>query len=113
MLQIRRQAATLSRRATFCRNFFSFPGESQTQAISLTRTLPYSPALLYSVVSNVDEYCTFVPYCTESRITEYNKDTKQPTKAILCVGWQKFEEEFESELTCDAPHTVVVRKVFV
>ncbi|KAK7203226.1 dehydrase and lipid transport-domain-containing protein [Myxozyma melibiosi] len=95
-------------RSPQCRSFFAFPGtDSQVQKVSLTRTLPYSPSLLYSVVSNVDDYSTFVPYCTSSKITQLDSASGQPSRAMLRVGWQTFEEEFESELTCDEPNSVI------
>ncbi|KAK9465214.1 polyketide cyclase [Lipomyces arxii] len=81
---------------------------SSPQSFSVTRTLPHSPAVLYNVVSNVDLYCKFVPYCVESYVTERDAN-KQPVKATLKVGWNSYEESFESELKCNQPYTVVAQ----
>ncbi|KAK9475615.1 dehydrase and lipid transport-domain-containing protein [Lipomyces japonicus] len=79
------------------------------QTFSLTRTLPHSAELLYKVVSNVNEYHKFIPYCTDSEITARDEKTQQPRKATLKVGWNNFAESFESELTCEEPHLVIAQ----
>ncbi|KAK9461367.1 dehydrase and lipid transport-domain-containing protein [Lipomyces oligophaga] len=90
------------------RCFFTLPNiEIPVQTVSITRVLPYSPSLLYQVVSDVDQYKHFVPYCVESTVTERHPETKQPTKAVLGVGWKSFEESFESQLICLEPTSVI------
>ncbi|KAK9452408.1 dehydrase and lipid transport-domain-containing protein [Limtongia smithiae] len=86
------------------RHFFSFPripsASQSPQTVSLARTLPHPPRLLYSVVSDVDSYSAFVPYCVTSIVTHRDPVTQQPAKATLRVGWKAFDESFESVLTC-------------
>ncbi|KAK9262884.1 coenzyme Q-binding protein-like protein coq10, mitochondrial [Lipomyces tetrasporus] len=82
---------------------------SSAQSYSLSRNLPYHPSLVYNVISDVDSYCKFVPYCVTSTVIHRDPKTKQPAKATLCVGWKAFEESFESELTCEEPYSVVAQ----
>lgn len=49
-------------------------------------------------MADVDSYDKFLPYCLESKITSFDKKTSKPSRAILKVGWQQFEESFESKL---------------
>ncbi|KAK9237706.1 cyclase/dehydrase, partial [Lipomyces kononenkoae] len=64
---------------------------------------------VYSVISDVDSYCKFVPYCVESTVIRRDSRTDQPIRATLRVGWKAFEESFDSELQCDEPHSVVAQ----
>ncbi|KAK9358903.1 dehydrase and lipid transport-domain-containing protein [Lipomyces starkeyi] len=79
------------------------------QTYSLSRNLPYPPSLVYSVISDVDSYCKFVPYCVESTVIHRDSRTNQPIKATLRVGWKAFEESFESQLKCEEPHSVIAQ----
>ncbi|CAN6674957.1 coenzyme Q-binding protein Coq10p, mitochondrial [Trichomonascus vanleenenianus] len=97
---------TASRRSIVeCRR--SFLTSSETQNYSIKKVLPYSPELIYSVVSNVEHYSQFLPYCHESTITQYDTQSK-PKRAILKVGWKQFEETFESHVEC-SDNTVTAR----
>ncbi|OAA52053.1 cyclase/dehydrase family protein [Metarhizium rileyi] len=89
-----------------CRSFFSFPGTpgSDTQTITATRTLPYGQQPLYKLISDVDSYSSFVPYCAHSHVTQWShpdeNGRKWPTLADLQVGWGGFNEVFTSQLRC-------------
>ncbi|KAK9321860.1 coenzyme Q-binding protein-like protein coq10, mitochondrial [Lipomyces orientalis] len=94
------------------RHFFTLLSRDSTpsaQTYSLSRNLPYHPSLVYNVISDVDSYCKFVPYCVASTVIHRDQKTNQPAKATLRVGWQSFEETFESELTCEEPYSVVAQ----
>ncbi|KAA8897385.1 hypothetical protein TRICI_006729 [Trichomonascus ciferrii] len=54
--------------------------------------------LVYKIVADVESYSEFLPYCLESTITAFDKATNSPSRAVLKVGWQQFEESFESKL---------------
>ncbi|ODV90520.1 hypothetical protein CANCADRAFT_107218 [Tortispora caseinolytica NRRL Y-17796] len=62
---------------------------------------------MYAIISNVDSYSEFIPYCVESTVTAKDTKTGQPAAATLRVGWKNFDESFESKLTCVTPHTVI------
>ncbi|KAF6812894.1 cyclase dehydrase family protein [Colletotrichum sojae] len=88
------------------RNFFDLPGlpSSEPQVLTASRTLPYPSSQLYEVISDVDSYSSFVPYCAQSRVTRWTapdeNDRRWPTQADLRVGWGGFEETFTSKLHC-------------
>ncbi|KAL0944076.1 cyclase dehydrase family protein [Colletotrichum truncatum] len=97
----------LVRTHTPARHFFnipSLPSSSEPQVLTATRTLPYPSAQLYDVISDVDSYSSFVPYCAQSRVTQWTgpdeNGRRWPTQADLRVGWGGFEETFTSKLRC-------------
>lgn len=85
-----------------CRHFFSLP--SETQILTASRTLPYSKDALYEIIADVNSYAEFVPYCSQSRVTQWSSPDaagrKWPVTADLHVGWGGFTEEFTSKLRC-------------
>lgn len=59
------------------------------------------------MVSDVDSYDQFVPWCVSSRtIRRYGPGE---TDAELVVGFQIFSERYVSHVTCDAPRRVTAR----
>lgn len=91
------------------RPFFNLPNlapSTTPQVLTATRTMPYLSTQLYDVISDVDAYQTFVPYCAASRVTAWsepdstNGGRRYPTQADLRVGWGGFEETFTSRLHC-------------
>lgn len=91
------------------RAFISIPG-TEPQSLQATRILPYHASSIYTLISDIDSYSTFVPYCLESKVTEWSKPCAEgkrwPQKADLKVGWGGFEETFTSSLYC-VPNSVV------
>lgn len=85
------------------RQFITLPG---TEATSLTesRILPYSSDSIYTIIADVDNYSNFLPYCRESKVTQWSsKDStgkEWPSEAILRIGWGGIEESFTSRLFC-------------
>lgn len=76
-----------------------------------TKVLPYAQRDLYNLVANVNEYKHFVPYCTQSRIlTKGPIDLHKPgaVEAELGVGFQGFEERYNSVVTLDPYNSVTV-----
>ncbi|KAF3348264.1 Vacuolar protein sorting-associated protein 68 [Verticillium dahliae VDG2] len=52
-------------------------------------------------------YASFVPYCSESRVTARDPSPPHtPTEADLRVGWGGFEETFTSRLRCRLDRSV-------
>ncbi|GJC82181.1 coenzyme Q-binding protein COQ10, mitochondrial [Colletotrichum liriopes] len=89
------------------RPFFNLPNLSsatEPQMLTASRTMPYPSAQLYDVISDVDAYDSFVPYCAQSRVTQWTSPDasgrRWPAQADLRVGWGGFEETFTSRLHC-------------
>ncbi|KZL82007.1 polyketide cyclase dehydrase and lipid transporter [Colletotrichum incanum] len=89
------------------RLFFNLPNLSSStepQTLTASRTMPYPSAQLYDVISDVDAYDSFVPYCAQSRVTQWTppdaSGRRWPAQADLRVGWGGFEETFTSRLHC-------------
>lgn len=95
----------LTSSATPRRHFFDLPlPGSEVIKLSESRILPYTPATLYSIISDVDKYKSFIPYCQESRVTKWSQPDKEgkrwPEQADLKVGWGGIEETYTSKLFC-------------
>ncbi|CAI4210459.1 unnamed protein product [Parascedosporium putredinis] len=79
------------------RAFITLPGTSPApQVLTASRLLPYPTGPLYDIISDVDSYASFVPFCSSSA---------SPT-ATLRVGWGGFQDSFTSRLDC-VPGSVV------
>jgi coenzyme Q-binding protein COQ10 len=66
------------------------------------RVLPYTPQQLYDLVSDVERYPEFLPWCVAARIRER---TDRLIVADLAIGFRLFRERFTSRVTLspDAP----------
>jgi hypothetical protein len=66
-------------------------------------TLPFSKEVLFDVVSNVNEYEEFVPYCAQSRVNEASKrqinDDTLEFNADLGIGYGQLKESYTSKVT--------------
>ncbi|PFH61950.1 hypothetical protein XA68_15712 [Ophiocordyceps unilateralis] len=71
---------------------------------SATRKLPFAAESLYHLIVDIDSYKSFVPYCPDSRVTQWSEldrhGRRWPIKAVLTVGWGRITESFTSQLTC-------------
>lgn len=72
------------------------------------RVVPFSPRELYSVVADVDQYCSFVPWCNSSRVTRRIDD--QHIIADLSVGFHLLSEQYTSVVTLN-PYVSVTADV--
>ncbi|RDL41397.1 Uncharacterized protein BP5553_01376 [Venustampulla echinocandica] len=95
--------------AQIIRSFITLPGTEQ-QSLAATRILPYKSNDLYTIIADVDSYSSFLPYCSESRVTKWSSPDQNgqrwPSEADLKVGWGGFDETFTSRLFC-VPGSVV------
>lgn len=60
------------------------------------RRLPYAPEQLYELVSGVERYPEFLPWCKAARITRRDGDVFW---ADLVVAFKVFRERFSSKVT--------------
>lgn len=85
------------------RDFLSFPG-SEVITLHESRILPYNSTSIYALISDIDCYANFIPYCQESKVTRWSElDTKGkrwPEQADLKIGWGSIEETFTSRVNC-------------
>jgi coenzyme Q-binding protein COQ10 len=72
------------------------------------KTLTYSPDELFSVVADVKDYPSFIPWCSGAHI---HREDQQEIIADLEIGFGLFRERFTSQVTLDRPRQVLVRAV--
>src|SRR3984957_16690082 len=70
------------------------------------KTLAYTADELFSVVADVKDYPSFVPWCTGARI---HRESPQEIIAELEIGFGPFRESFTSQVTLDRPRQVLER----
>lgn len=85
------------------RSFITLPGTEAT-SLSESRILPYNSKAIYKLISDVDNYKEFVPYCTASKVTKWSaadsNGNKLPSEADITVGYGSLSETFTSRLFC-------------
>ncbi len=74
------------------------------------RNLPYTPEQLFELVSQVERYPEFLPWCLASRITrrESLANGTSVFYADLIIGYKMVREKFGSKVTLNAPDHVHV-----
>lgn len=82
-----------------------------SQKYTIVKKFAQPQHLVYKLISRVDLYHEFIPYCTSSFITEKDSKTNEPTIAGLRVGFQSFDEEFSCNLNCKKPELVVAESI--
>uniref|UniRef100_A0A8C5WDP1 Coenzyme Q-binding protein COQ10 START domain-containing protein n=1 Tax=Leptobrachium leishanense TaxID=445787 RepID=A0A8C5WDP1_9ANUR len=70
---------------------------------SESKTLGYSVKQMFDIVSNVENYKLFVPWCKGSKVLSRNKGV---TKAELEVGFPPFMERYVSDISVIPQHQV-------
>jgi len=70
--------------------------------------LPYSAEELFSVVADIKDYPSFVPWCSGAHIRH---QSAREIVAELDIGLGPFQESFTSEVTLDPPRRILVRAV--
>lgn len=76
---------------------------AETKNYNERRLLRFTPEQIYTVVSSVNDYHQFVPWCKESKVTRI---TNTGLEADLVVGFQMFNEKYTSIVSLDKPHYV-------
>lgn len=60
------------------------------------KRVPYTPEQMFALVSDVDRYSEFLPWCVGSRITK--REGSEIFYADLIVGYKMFRERFSSKV---------------
>ena len=67
---------------------------------SETKIVPYTKEQMFDLVSNIDLYHEFLPWCNNSKIiSRENKDVKDIVIADLEIGYDQFIYTYRSEVT--------------
>ncbi|KAF3049460.1 hypothetical protein E8E11_009135 [Didymella keratinophila] len=96
---------TQSQTRTFLSSFLPSGPTPGIQTLQASRTLPYPPAPIYSIIADVPSYSTFLPYCTRSTITHWSAPDaltgrKWPSIGVLTSGFGNLTESFSSRVYC-------------
>lgn len=70
------------------------------QTYKLVRTIDAKPQQIYEVVSQIDKYTDFIPYCIDSFIDKRDFITGNPISAGLRIGFQSYDEKFVCNVNC-------------
>ena len=69
------------------------------------RQLPYTQEQLYALVSDVEKYPEFLPWCIALRI--HKRDPAQ-INADMIIGFKVFREKFTTRISLDPPYRLDV-----
>ncbi|CZT18416.1 uncharacterized protein RCC_04261 [Ramularia collo-cygni] len=86
------------------RNFLPNPF-TQNQTLTATRTLQYPSSIIFDIISDVNTYNQFLPFCQGSEVTKTSQPAEDgktyPEEAKLVVGFNSdIKEEFYSRIYC-------------
>ncbi|CAG8433621.1 10918_t:CDS:2 [Diversispora eburnea] len=91
------------------RNFFNFSDiMSSKKSYTGNKIVGYTQKQLFDVVSNVDDYYNFIPFCINSEVlkTQYVDQRTKILTAALGVQFIGYSETYVSEVTCKRPSYV-------
>jgi len=78
------------------------------QTIKLTRQNPYTAQQMFDLITDVDRYDAFIPYCTAARVRERSESEML---ADLAIGYKMLRETYTSRIVLgDAPLSVTVHQ---
>lgn len=72
------------------------------------RRLPYSPEQMFDLVSDIERYPDFLPWCEGLRIRR-KEDEGRVLVADMTIGFKLFRETFTSRVTLDRPDSILVK----
>lgn len=68
------------------------------------RRLPHTPEQMFDLVSDVEKYPEFLPWCVATRIrSRENNETGDTITADMVIGYKLFRERFNSKVVLDRP----------
>lgn len=85
------------------RTFFSFPKQSRTREYTGRQLVGFTMEQMYEVVSDVENYYKFLPWCKKSIVLQKNPGN---LKADLIIGFPPINESYTSKVTLVKPHLV-------
>lgn len=92
---------TINRRTLFTFNLNEQKEKlGSIQTYKLVRTIDAKPKQIYEVVSQIDKYTDFIPYCIDSFIDKRDFITGNPISAGLRIGFQSYDEKFVCNVNC-------------
>ncbi len=71
------------------------------------KILPYKKDELFELISDINSYPLFLPWCIGARITEKNED-ENIVFADLMIGYKMFREKFSSKVILEYPEKITV-----
>jgi coenzyme Q-binding protein COQ10 len=78
------------------------------QAIKLTRQSPFTAQQMFDLITDVDSYDQFIPYCTAARVRQ-RSDSEM--LADLAIGYKMLRETYASRIELGvSPLTVTVHQ---
>ena len=78
------------------------------QAIKLTRQSPFTAQQMFDLITDVDRYDDFIPYCTASRVRQRSE---AEMLADLAIGYKMLRETYTSRIElAAAPLQVTVHQ---
>ncbi|HAT08269.1 MAG TPA: ubiquinone-binding protein [Rhodobiaceae bacterium] len=79
------------------------------QSIKLIRQSPFSAQQMFDLITDVERYDEFIPYCTAARV---RKRCETEMLADLAIGYKMLRETYRSRIELEAdPLTVTVHQV--
>ncbi|EPS98783.1 hypothetical protein FOMPIDRAFT_1125749 [Fomitopsis schrenkii] len=92
---------------------FSQPNgsDSAQQTYNERKILPYQPSQLYNVVTDVDSYPEFLPFCASARVLSRvpaSADKPLTMQAEMSVGFLSLKESYISDVICRPNQSVEV-----
>ena len=68
------------------------------------RRLPHSPEQMFDLISDVEKYPEFLPWCVATRIRSRDESENGDTiTADMVIGYKMFRERFTSKVVLDRP----------
>ncbi|MEL0150431.1 MAG: type II toxin-antitoxin system RatA family toxin [Rhodobiaceae bacterium] len=78
------------------------------QSIKLTRQSPFSAQQMFDLITDVDRYDEFIPYCTAARV---RRRSETEMLADLAIGYKMLRETYSSRIELGGePLTVTVHQ---
>ena len=68
------------------------------------RKVPYSSLKMFDLVSDIEKYPDFLPWCLASRVISNDKNI---VIADLMIGFQVFKEKFRSKVKLDRKNMII------
>ncbi|GLC34372.1 hypothetical protein PLESTB_000736200 [Pleodorina starrii] len=90
--------------STSARNFFTMGSPMPSKVYNQRRLVGWAPEQLYAVVSRVEDYHKFVPWCQRSTIVK--PPVNNYMEAELEVGFQVLVERYTSQVFLTPPRSV-------